>query len=322
MDWGYYLVVVFGFTAVVLACGGACLIWNGYKGPQAQKLERRLRALSAGGRGMRQAALLKQRSLSALPAAERLLLRIPRIRAVDRLLQQAGSPLSVARFLLASLLWATGGFVALLPLRAPIPLALAAAAVAGMLPSVRLLVARRRRLRLLERQLPDALDLIGRALRAGHAFSAGLGMVATEAADPIAGEFRTTFDEINFGIPAPDALHNLAARLPWADLRYFVIAVVIQRETGGNLAELLDNLSALIRARFKLQGMVRVLSTEGRLSAWVLGCMPFVLAAAISLVNPRYVATLWTDPAGPPMLAVGLALLMLGIAWMWRIVRL
>jgi hypothetical protein len=147
--------------------------------------------------------------------------------------------------------------------------------------------------------LPDAIDLMGRALRAGHAFPTALKMVGDEMAEPVGAEFRTLFDETNYGVSMQNALLNLVARVPSTDLQYFVVAVLIQRETGGNLAELLDNISAIVRDRLKLMGQIRTLSAEGRLSAWILGLLPFATAALINLVNPGFMKVLWEDPIGP-----------------------
>ena len=146
-------------------------------------------------------------------------------------------------------------------------------------------------------------------------------MVGSESSEPIASEFRITFDEVNYGVALDDALLNLATRVPSIDLRYFVIAVLLQRDTGGNLAELLANLSSLIRARFKLFGTIRVLSAEGRLSAWVLSLLPFVAAGLMSLVNPKFMSILWTDPAGLTLVWVAAGMAVFGIFWMWRIVK-
>jgi tight adherence protein B len=169
--------------------------------------------------------------------------------------------------------------------------------------------------------LPDALELMSRALRAGHSFPSSLEMVATEAPNPIAGEFKTTFDEVNYGIPMQDALMNMTTRIASSDLRYFVVAVLIQRETGGNLAELLDNLARLMRERFKLLGQIRVLSAEGRLSAWILTLLPFVLAGMVNLVHPKFLAVLWEDPVGLKMIYAALIMMLLGILWMRKIIK-
>jgi tight adherence protein B len=172
-----------------------------------------------------------------------------------------------------------------------------------------------------ERQLPEALDLITRALRSGHAFSSALQMVGEEMAEPIAGEFRIVHDEVNFGVALQQALTNLSERVPLTDLRYFIVSVLIQRESGGNLTEVLGNLSRLIRERLKLMAKVKVLSSEGRLSAWVLGIMPFALAGVMYLVNPEFMSPLWTDPIGISIIKYMLILMAFGAFVLSRIIK-
>jgi tight adherence protein B len=192
----------------------------------------------------------------------------------------------------------------------PLAFALAFGVVAGSVPIVMLASARRKRLHKFDEQLPDALDLMSRALRAGHAFPSAMQMVATESPEPVGSEFHVAFEEINYGVSTHDAMMNLAQRVPSMDLRYFVVSVLLQRETGGNLAELLDNLSHLIRERFKLLGRVRVLAAEGKLSAYILIGLPFATAAMVYVVSPDFISLLWTDSAGQ-LLSTGAVLLML-----------
>jgi tight adherence protein B len=173
----------------------------------------------------------------------------------------------------------------------------------------------------MEQQLPDALDLIGRAMRAGHAFPSGLHMAAEEMADPIGREFRITHDEINFGVSMQQALTNLGGRVPITDLRYFIVAVLVQRDAGGNLTELLDSLSTLIRNRLKFYARIRVLSTEGRMSAWVLCLLPFAMAALLVLTNYSFIAVLWTDPVGISITNVVLTMMAFGAIWLFRLVK-
>ena len=321
MDYLFYLFVLCAFLAVVLLFEGGFMLWNSYKGPEAKKIDQRLRALSAGEHGDASLLLLKERNLSEMPAMERLLLFVPRVHQLDRLLIQSGSSWTVARFFGISALIGFAGFAAAALLHLPGWLPLALGALGALLPLFYILRRRNQRLHKLDEQLPEALDLISRAMRAGHAFPSALQMVAEESQDPTGSEFRITFEEINYGIAVKDALMNLATRVPSSDLRYFVIAVLIQRETGGNLAELLGNISALIRARFKLLGAVRVLSAEGRLSAWILTLLPICTALFINLVNPGFMEILWTDATGLKMLQSTLALMAFGIFWMWRIVK-
>jgi tight adherence protein B len=318
----FFAFIVFAFIAAVLLLEGLYLTWHAYKGPAARRIEQRLRAMAAGGNAGGEASILKQRMLNEAEPLQRFLLGMPRIRELDRLLQQAGSSWSVSFFLLLSLAVGIGAFLAvsLVPLLHWM-VAVLAGAGAALFPLLFILRKRSTRMLKIVEQLPDALDLICRALKAGHAFPSGLQMVAEETRDPIAGEFRIVHDEINFGVSVPGALTNLAARVPSPDVRHFVIAVLIQRETGGNLTELLGNISTLIRQRLQLLLKVRVLSAEGRLSAVILCALPFVLAAVINLINPKFMAVLWTDPMGLQMIYAALVMMVLGAFWMRTIIR-
>ncbi len=314
MDVLYLVFGVFLFIAVVLLIEGAYLMWNTSKGPEAKRIARRLRLMSAGVDHVGEdVSILKSRMLSDTPALERLLLQAPRIKHLDRLLEQSGLTWSVAELLGVTLLVAAVAAAIALYFGTTFLLALVAAVIVGVLPIAYVFNARAKRMVKIEQTLPDALDLIGRALRAGHAFPT--------AVDPIGGEFRILFDEVNYGVSMHTALLNLAARIPVTDLRYFVIAVLIQRETGGNLAELLDNISTIIRARLKLFGQIRVLSAEGRMSAWILTLLPIGVALVMNVVNPTFIAVLWKDPMGLRLVTIAVLLMIFGIFWMWRIVK-
>jgi tight adherence protein B len=163
--------------------------------------------------------------------------------------------------------------------------------------------------------------LLARALRAGHAFGAGLQMIGEEMAEPVAGEFRFVHDEISFGVSLEQALANLSARAPITDLRYFVVAVLIQRDSGGNLTEVLTNLSRLIRQRLKLFAHVRVLSAEGRMSAWLLSLLPFAIGALMSVFNPDFMAPMWSDPLGVTLTRSMLISMACGIVLLRKIIR-
>ena len=313
--------IVAGFLAVVLLLEGGFLLWQSSRGPEARRIQQRLQVLSAGGHLSGESELLKERMLARSAGMERVLLHVPRIKHLDRLLQQSGLQMSVANLGAISLIAAFVGFILWLVLTMPwwsLPVYVAGA---GLLPMLVVLRSRRLRLRKIEQHLPDTLELMSRAMRAGHAFLSALQMAGTEVPEPIAGEFRKTFEEVNYGVPMQDALLNMAVRVPVTDLRFFVVAVAIQRETGGNLAELLDKLASLIRARFKLLGTIRVLSSEGRLSGWILSVLPFVLLGIINLISPKFMSILWKDPAGLFAIYAGLILMVIGIFWMWRIVK-
>lgn len=317
----FNILILILFIAVVLIIEGVYLLWSSYRGPEASKIERRLRIMSAGAHGGTEMPLLKQRLLSDTPFMQHVLLNIPRIHSVDRLLIQTGMNIKVISFIGISLgMLVAGIFIAnflVLPWFFIIVLSL----IMSSLPYFYLLYLKTKRLKKFEEQLPDALDLIGRGIRAGHALPSAIKMIGDEMANPIADEFRIAFDEMNYGFSMQDALTNLATRVPSDDLHYFVVAVLIQQETGGNLAELLDSISALIRARHKLYGTIRVLSAEGKLSAWILTLLPFVLALVVNLINPAFMAVLWKDEVGIKMVIGVVILMLLGILWMRKIIK-
>lgn len=320
MDYALLSFAAVAFLCVVLFLEGGYLLWNSHRGVEALRMQRRLQALSAGGHAV-ESKLLKRRLYAEGGLIERLMVRVPRVALLDRLLLQSGLSMTVGNFLLYCACGAFAGLILAFVFRLPWWLAPLAVISGGALPLLHVLRARRKRLRAIEQQLPDALELMSRAMRAGHAFSSALQTVGDEAPAPISHEFQIAFDEVNFGVSMPEALTNLAVRVPVADLRFFVIAVSIQRETGGNLAELLDKLAGLMRARFKLLGTIRVLSTEGRFSALILTLLPFCLLAVINLINPKFMAILWKDPAGLVTVQIGLMLMVAGTLWMWRIVK-
>lgn len=310
------------FFAAFLAVEGLYIWWNSRRGPDAQRISKRLRMMSAGGHAdSATASLLKQRLLSNSPGMEQLLLRVPRVVSLDRFIVQSGSEWTVASFIGLTAGLFLAGLLGGLVFRMPLLICAMAGAILALLPLQYLIYLRHKRLQRFEQQLPEALDLIGRALRAGHAFSSALKMAGEELPDPIGEEFRQTFDEINFGVPTATALENLASRVPSTDLGFFVIAVLIQRETGGNLSEVLDNISSIIRERLKLFGKVRALSAEGRFSAIVLSVLPFVTALLLFVINPEFMSLLWTEPIGVYLIWGSLVFMVLGALWMRKIIR-
>lgn len=310
------------FLAVVLLLGALNSLWQTYKGASAKKIEKRLRTLEASYDTSAQSALLKERMFSQVPVIERLLLSLPRAKRLDQFILQSGRDWPVSRLLLGSLAVGLLTYALLwVLLLQPFLLALSGALAVGLLPWLHLIRLRNKRMTKLELQLPEALDLMGRALRSGHAFPSALQMVGEEMPDPIACEFRAVHDEVNFGVSLQQALTNLTERVPLTDLRYFVVSVLIQRESGGNLTEVLGNLSQLIRARLKLLAKVRVLTSEGRLSAWILALMPFVLAALMNTFNPKFMSPLWTDPIGVEIVKYMLLTMGLGVLMLRSIVR-
>lgn len=172
-----------------------------------------------------------------------------------------------------------------------------------------------------EEQLPDGLDYISRALKAGHSLTMAIHLAAEELEEPVGYELKVTSDQINFGLPFNEALNNLSLRINSADLNFFVIALNIQRDTGGNLTELLANLAKVIRERIKLSGKIRVLSSEGRFSGIILFLFPFIIAFVLNLINPKYMSVLWTTPIGNNVILVGLVMMLVGGYWISQIVK-
>lgn len=265
--------------------------------------------------------IMRKSMLSEVPWLNRMLLSIRWTDKLSHLLEQSGTESTLGVFILLSIVLASGGFVILLWVTSHFLLSLMMALVSGIFPFLYIYLKKKRRMEKFQRQLPDALDLIARALKAGHAFTGGLKMVGDELGEPVGTEFEKTLHEINFGSGIPEALKNLTQRVDCPDLRFFIISVIIQRETGGNLAEILAKIAYLIRERFKLQSRVQVLASEGKLSAIILIAIPFVIALALSVLNPVYVKTLFIDPVGKALVAFALLMMVIGIVVMKRMIE-
>ncbi len=322
MNVTFLLFIVLVFGAVMLLVWGLYVGWHTHRSPEAERVARRLQGIIGGEVRQSEVTIVKERRLSDSADLDTLLRRLPGTRKLDRMLVQSG-----ARYLVSRLLaFCAGGFV--LGLMASAWLHLPGLAMLGVgallacLPVWNLTRVRDARLARFEHQLPEALDMMSRAMRAGHAFPTALKLVADEMSAPLGEEFKTAFDEVNFGVAMGDALNNLAQRVPSMDLQYFVVAVLIQRETGGNLTELLTSISAIIRDRHKLQGQVRVLSAEGRMSAWVLCLLPFGAGAMMYTTNPEAMSVLVTDPGGRRMLFTAAGMMLFGVLAIRKLVRL
>ncbi len=322
MDISFYGFAVLLFAAVFLAVEGAYLWWSATHGGGARRIASRLHLMSGGREGASGAvSILKQRRLANVVLVERLLARIPHIGVLDRMLLQSGLQWTVARLIQLTLVVPVAAYLLCSMLQLPPVLATVLVLVCPALPLLQVRRTRTQRLRRIEQQLPEAADFLARALRAGHAFTNALQMVGEEFPEPISSEFRFTYEEINYGVPMNVALSNLAARVPLTDLGYLVIAVLIQRESGGNLAELLGNVSRTIRDRLKLLGQIRVLSAEGRMSAWVLSLLPFGVALMMQLSKPDYLPLLWQHPTGARLLWCCLGMVVFAMFWMRSIIR-
>lgn len=320
MDASYIISIVLLFVAVVLVLEGAYLMWAAKHGAEAKKVAARLRFLQNDLPDEAVSIQRKQPTRRWSWFDRHLLTKLPKGSDIIYYIETSGTGLGLFELLVYSGVLGLVG--AMVPAFFGKPWSFSAlGGLMATLPWFWLSSKRSARLKVFERQIPEALDLIGRALRAGHSFPTAVKMVADEMPDPIAREFRTLYDETNFGVPQSEALTRLADRVPVDDMRYFVIAIMIQRETGGNLAELLDNISAIVRARLKLFGHIRTLSAEGRMSAWVLGLLPFAVALLVNIVNPKFMAVLWTDPMGLKLVGGALLLMVLGVLWMRKIIQ-
>lgn len=240
---------------------------------------------------------------------------------LGRLFEQSESPLSPSAFFglsfVLSILGAAGAAIA----RAPIPLYPVAAMVAGVVPLMFLLFRRHQRFKKFARQLPDALELIARALRSGHSLASGMKVVSEEMPAPISTEFNAVYETQNLGVGIDQALRDMLKRMPNIDLKFFVTAVIIQRQTGGDLAEILDKIGRIVRERFKILGQVQALTGEGRISGVVLMGLPIALFFAVYYLNPTYVMLLFTDPLGKKMVAGAIFLQILGAFAIKKIVN-
>jgi tight adherence protein B len=235
-------------------------------------------------------------------------------------LEQAGFPLKGGEFVVVTVLAFFGGGILSMLLTQPLPVVLVVSVLAGAVPSVMLRLSLRRREAKLRRQLPDVLTVMASSLRAGHSFLQALDTVAKEIDEPAATEFNRVVAEIRLGRPAEDALASMGDRIGSEDFKWAVLAINIQREVGGNLAEILDTVADTIRERDKIRRDVDTLTTEGRLSAYVLIAMPFVIALYMTLVNPEYIALLFTTGIGIAMTIVASCLMLAGIVWMRKII--
>ncbi len=286
-------------------------------------LQRRMKGSRGKGATLDAASLvITDQPLSRIPALDKVLRALHVVTEPAReLINKAGVSMNVGTLLLACGVAGIGVFLILLNLSGFVLLALPFGALAAAVPPFVLNVLANQRVAKFEEQFPEAIDLMSRALRAGHAFTTALSMVAEELPDPVGGEFKLAYDRQNFGMPLPDALRSLGARVPLIDAKFFVTAVLTQREVGGNLSEVLENLSTVIRERFKVKRQVRVVTAHGRMTAWVLGSMPPALAAALTFLNPDNMRVMWTHPTGIRMIAAAVVMQALGAFVISRLVK-
>jgi tight adherence protein B len=265
--------------------------------------------------------ILRREMLSDVPALNRLLINIPAILRLQLFLQQAAIETQVVQFLLIAVTLLLFGFIAALIANLAFGFALITGLCFGSLPFLVAQYKRQRRFARFEEQFPDAMELLSRAVRAGHAFTTAFSLIGEEMSDPVAEEFRTTYQQQNLGLPLRDALANMAERVPLADVRIFIAALEIQRDSGGNLGEILNNLATVIRERFKILREVQVLTAEGRLSMYVLTAMPFIVLGLLYLTNPTYLLPLFTDSMGQRALWIAAIMQFVGYLIIRKMVR-
>lgn len=318
---GMWIVLGLVFLAVFLLTQGLVVPVFGESNKARKRLLARLAMVNATSANGRLRTLLRERYLKGLTPFEQSLEALPGMEALARLIEQAGRTEPAHRLVLASLALGVGtGLVGWL-LTHLWYAALAIAAVGLVVPLMKILRERAQRTAKFDEQLPEALDVIKRALKAGHPFAQCLKLVADDMDEPVGREFEEIFAEINYGSDLRAALVSLLERIPSVSAMAFVTAVLVQKETGGNLAETLERITCVIRGRFKLQRRVRTLSAEGRLSAWVLMLVPLVLFVVIWFTTPTYLPTLIHDPRGPTLIFAACVLEVIGVLWIRRVIR-
>jgi tight adherence protein B len=296
------LCAVFLFTVSLIAF--LFLAVTEGKFAEKRRVKKRLLFISAGGKhGQEKLSLYRKRVLKDVNPLERFIFQMPRISSLDKMLIKAGVPLNATTFLLASFTLGAIGLLAGLKFLPQTSVAIILGLLCLFLPYFLLKMAEKSYFAKFQEQLPEALDLLARALRSGNALTAGLETVAEEMQDPIGGEFSAVVDEIKLGLTLNEAFANLCERVPSTDLRFFAIAILLQKETGGNIAEILDNISNLIRQRVQFGRQVKALTAEGRFSALVLLALPIVMFLYMYIVKNNYVSLLWTEEIGRYMIA-------------------
>lgn len=318
MSLNELMLVLFVFGAVgIVAYGVAGLVGNA----SSRRLRSRLDALNDTAEAEQAISAIRARYLRQLSPFERQMEQLPGMETFGLMLEQAGWTVPAYRVATLVLgLGAGGGFLALLITLSPL-IAAGVGAFAGSLPVLKARLDRAARLDRFETQLPDALDLMARSLRAGNPLMESFKFVSEEMKPPIAVDFGRAWSNVNYGVSLRASLADMLERTPSLSLRSLSTAILVQRETGGNLAEIIDKLTAVLRGRAKFQRRLKTLTAEGRMSGWVLGALPFVMAGLISVTSPSYLPMLIDDPSGKRLIGYALAMMAVGIFWMSRIVK-
>jgi len=308
------------FVAILLLATAMIVPTAGTAAQASRRMRKRMRShLQLQDPGT--ASLIRVQKLTGMSPLERYIETLPFFQPLSQLIEQSGENSSVAKVLIKSGIIALIASVIVFLLSSSVIASLLVAALVILVPYVLLMRKRAKRMDKFEEQLAEALSIMSRALKAGHPLIETFNIVSEEMPDPIAGEFGRVFSDLNFGMPLKAALHGMLVRTPSMSLHSMITAVLIQSETGGALAEILENVLDVIRSRFKLQRKVKTLSAEGRMSAWILAMLPFVLAAVISLSAPDYLPILIQEPLGRKIILMGFCMMLIGIFWIRKIIR-
>ncbi len=314
-------VAVLVFATVLVAFWAGLFAWNDFFSPRAAQQATRLSSIQAMNMRSSMPSLRFKRVLSLSEPVARNLKKFPLILALDTLLVQAGIHWRMDQSLTLLLLCEMAVIGVGLALSLSVFFLFFSVIFVVVLFLAYVSSKKQTRSRRIEAQLPESLDLISQAMLAGHALSSAILLAANEGADPIASELRIVFDEINYGISTREAMLAMAARNDSEYVRLFVTSVLIQIDTGGNMAEMLKNTSFLIRDRKKFKSAARVLTAEARISAWILGALPFAIVGLLMLLNPAFISVLWRDELGLKLMMISFSLMVAGSLWMWRLIR-
>jgi len=315
-----FTILITFIAALLIAWGGSMLLTDRKPADIADRLDQISRRQQSDVAAYDE-DLMRDEGLSSVPLLNRLLKRWSWSKTLQTLLTQAGWDIKPAKLVLFSAVLALTSFLLSWSVLPSLIAAILLGASCGLSLILFAVFKRARRFSKFQQAFPEAIDLLNRAVRAGHAFASGLELISNELSDPVAGEFRTTFEEHNFGLPLRDALFHLTERMPLPDVRFFVTAMLVHQETGGNLAELLENLARVIRERFKILGEVRIRTAQGRLTAAILIGLPPLLLLLLRFLNPDYVMLLFNDPLGRKMLGVACTLQLIGSMVLWKVVH-
>ncbi len=319
------ILLISGFIAILVVSFGAVLLAAGPT-QHDKRIVQRLALIQAGASrleetGPEATSLLRQTSSSQFGWVDELFEKYSAGRKLQKYVVQAGVKSTAAGVVIQMLAFAVIGLLIALIALPALFAEIGAACILGSLPWIRIVWMRSRKLRKFEAELPSSIDTMARALRAGHAMSGAIEMVADSSPDATAVEFREVFRQQNFGLPLRDALLQMLERVPSPDLRVLVTAIIVQRETGGNLVEVMDRTVFLIRERQRIQGDIRIQTAQDRMTGWILSLMPVGLMVVINIINPGYSSILLTDPLGRELIYVGLGLIVLGTVIIRQIVN-